>query len=250
MTVPPLFSSSTSSSHPASQHDLHDADSSSATSSPAPPLPASYDELLRDYRQLSSERDALSSQLEKLKEASLQKAMQPAAVTSLPSSSFSPRGLAGSSSSSSASYAPSLDSLREQHSAILRGLSGIQQSACRVLQEQERELIRAFRLRLSEVTAELSEERRRSESGSAEWVQRCRRMGEELDWLKGVVERLTVDNGRMQREARRLRRQIRTQEEDREFLIQQLVSAKKENSKLRQSSGSNHMTKGQEMGSG
>jgi hypothetical protein len=237
MTVPPLFSSSASSSYTPSTLQQREGGSSSSITSPASPLPTSYDELLRDYQQLTSERDALSSQVEKLKEAAMQKALQPAATA--PSSSFSPRAMAGSSgSSSSASHgAPSLDSLREQHSAILSGLSGLQDSACRVLQEQERELIRAFRLRLSEVTAELSEERRRSESGSAEWVQRCRKMGEELDWLKGVVERLTADNGRMQREARRLRRQIRTQEEDREFLIQQLVSAKKENSKLRLSSG-------------
>ncbi len=45
--------------------------------------------------------------------------------------------------------------------------------------------------------------------------------------------KLTLDNKTLSTEHKRLSRQLHTQDEDREFLIKQLVSVKKENAKLR-----------------
>ena len=177
--------------------------------------------------------------------SSLSVSLSPPSPSSLsrlhPTSALSPHRPPSSSSSTPSSTHPTasappatLQSLREQHAVIQSTISTIQHRTARILHDQERELIRAFRTRLSEVTAELQAERARSESGSAEWVTRCKKLSEELEWLKGLTEQLTTENRDMAKEARRMRRQMKVHEEDREFLIQQLVSAKKEGARLRQ----------------
>ena len=201
--------------------------------------PPPYAELLAEYQQACADRDALSAQLDKAKRVPApplnDSAGSPSPSSSLfPSSSLSPPAASSSSSLPLSASPASLDSLRSQHSVIQSALGSLQQRTARILHDQERELIRAFRLRLSEVSAELAEERKRSESGSAEWVARCRKLSEELDWLKELTEKLTAENRDMTKEARRMRKQMRVHEEDREFLIQQLVSAKKDAARLRQ----------------
>lgn len=128
-----------------------------------------------------------------------------------------------------------MDPLRNLHGNIQDTINSIQNKTARVLQDQERDLIRAFRARLADVTVELENERRRSESGSAEWVARCRKLTEELEWLRDLTDKLTSENKSVLKDNRRFKRQMKTQEEDREFLIKQLVSVKKENARLRYS---------------
>ena len=128
-----------------------------------------------------------------------------------------------------------MDPLRNLHGNIQDTISSIQNKTARVLQDQERDLIRAFRARLADVTVELELERKRNESGSAEWVARCRKLTEELEWLRDLTDKLTSENKSVLKDNRRFKRQMKTQEEDREFLIKQLVSVKKENARLRYS---------------
>ena len=242
----------------------------SSTSSPSPPLPSqptqklSYEQLLADYQQACNERDTATAQLEKLKEKSLQLSVDTAANSSSsstaalpplaaaspsprshhlttfppaspprsPSSSSSPRA-ALNGSSQSAGSSSSLQSLRDKHGLIQSTIGTIQHKTARILHDQERELIRAFRLRLTTLTAELDAERQRSASGSAEWVSRCKRLSEEMEWLRGLVEELGEENKGLGKEVRRMRKAMRVQEEDRDFLIRQLVQLKRQNAKIR-----------------
>jgi hypothetical protein len=61
-----------------------------------------------------------------------------------------------------------MDPLRNVHEQVLDTISSIQNKTARVLQDQERDLIRAFRARLADVTVELENERKkvRHESSS------------------------------------------------------------------------------------
>jgi hypothetical protein len=86
-----------------------------------------------------------------------------------------------------------------------------------------------------QVTAELQKEKKKSESGSVEWVAKCKKLTEELEWFRDLTDKLTAENKNVLKENRRFKRQLKTQEEDREFLIKQLVSVKKENARLRYS---------------
>lgn len=128
-----------------------------------------------------------------------------------------------------------MNNIREMHFEIQSTIGQIQGKTSKILQDQERDLIRAFRARLADVTEELDKERKKNESGSVEWVQRCRKLTEELEWLRDLTEKLTAENKNFLKENRRFKRQLKTQEEDREFLIKQLVAVKKENARLRYS---------------
>lgn len=125
--------------------------------------------------------------------------------------------------------------IRTMHGEIMDTIGMIQGKTSQILQDQERDLIRAFRARLADVTDELEKERKKNESGSVEWVQRCRKLTEELEWLRDLTDKLTAENKNYLKENRRFKRQLKTQEEDREFLIKQLVAVKKENARLRYS---------------
>jgi len=54
-----------------------------------------------------------------------------------------------------------MDPLRNVHEQVLDTISSIQNKTARVLQDQERDLIRAFRARLAAVTVELENERKK-----------------------------------------------------------------------------------------
>lgn len=120
-----------------------------------------------------------------------------------------------------------MNQIRNMHRDIQESIGQIQGKTSRILQDQERDLIRAFRARLVDVTDELDKERKKNENGSVEWLHRCRKLTEQLEWLRELTEKLTQENKKCIKENRSFRRQLKTQEEDREFLIKQLVVVKR-----------------------
>jgi hypothetical protein len=119
------------------------------------------------------------------------------------------------------------------HGVIQSAIGQIQDKTQQILQDQERDLIRAFRARLAQVQEELDRERRKSETGAAEWVVRCHKLTEEVEWLRDLTDKLTSENKVFLKDNQRYIRQLQTREEDRAFLIKQLVASKKEIAKLR-----------------
>jgi len=71
-----------------------------------------------------------------------------------------------------------------------------------------------------------------NESGSVEWVEKCHKLTSELEWLRDTAQKLSEENKTVNKELRKLKRILKQKEEDREYLIKQLVSAKKENATL------------------
>ncbi|CAN0088294.1 unnamed protein product, partial [Hapterophycus canaliculatus] len=81
---------------------------------------------------------------------------------------------------------------------------------------------------------ELEKEKNRKDGGDSAWIERTRRTEAELDWAKEMADRLDRVNQGLSRENLRLKSQFKSQEDDRKFLIKQLVAVKKENESLRQ----------------
>jgi hypothetical protein len=121
----------------------------------------------------------------------------------------------------------------DMHNIIQTTIGQIQDKTQQILQDQERDLIRAFRIRLAQVQEDLEKERKKNESGSAEWVVRCHKLTEELEWLRELADKLTTENNLFLQENKKHARQLASQEQDRAFLLKQLVGAKKENARLR-----------------
>ena len=123
--------------------------------------------------------------------------------------------------------------LKAAQKSIIENVELVQDRTAKVLQEQERDLLRAFRARLFDVQTELEKEKSKKEDGASAWMERSRQLEGELEWTKEVADRLERTNQSLLQENNRLKSQFKSQEEDRTFLIKQLVAMKKDNAKLR-----------------
>jgi DNA repair exonuclease SbcCD ATPase subunit len=124
--------------------------------------------------------------------------------------------------------------IRSMHTKILNNVGQVQDRTARILQEQERDLLRAFRARLFDVQTELEKEKNKTDDGASAWIEKSRQLEAEVDWAKEMADRLDRVNQALARENSRLKTQFKTQEDDREFLIKQLVAVKKDNARMRQ----------------
>ena len=122
--------------------------------------------------------------------------------------------------------------LKKMQGAIMTNVELVQDRTSRILQEQERDLLRAFRARLYDVQAELEKEKSKKDDGAGAWMDRCKQLTSELEWAKEVADRLERVNNALTLENKRLKSQFKSQEEDRDFLIKQLVGVKKDNARL------------------
>jgi len=123
--------------------------------------------------------------------------------------------------------------LKSMQGQIVKNVELVQDRTSRVLQEQERDLLRAFRARLFDVQTELEKEKSKKEDGAGAWIERSRKLEAEVEWAKEVADRLERVNQTLMTDNARLKSQFASQEEDRNFLITQLVSVKKDNAQLR-----------------
>ena len=124
--------------------------------------------------------------------------------------------------------------LRNMHSDVLGNIEHVQTATTRVLQEQERDLLRAFRARLFDVQTDLEREKSKSDDGAAVHIERNRQLMKDLDWAKEMAERLERLTESLQKDNARLKTQYKSQSDDREYVIQQLVLVKKDNARLRE----------------
>lgn len=127
-----------------------------------------------------------------------------------------------------------MDRVRDLHKNILSRVEQVQSQTGRILHEQEKDLLRAFRARLFDVQTELDKAKSKTEDSSATWVERVQQLEKELDWAREMADRLDRHNQSLTRENTRLKTQFKTQEDDRDYLIRQLVAVKKDNARLRQ----------------
>lgn len=123
--------------------------------------------------------------------------------------------------------------LKNMQGQIIKNVELVQDRTAKILQEQERDLLRAFRARLFDVQTELEKEKSKKDDGAGAWIERSRQLEAEVEWAKEVADKLERVNQTLLQENARLKSQFQSQEEDRNFLIKQLVAVKKDNARLR-----------------
>ncbi len=112
-----------------------------------------------------------------------------------------------------------LSSIKGMHTAIQSNVDLVQERTTKILQEQERDLLRAFRARLFDVQTELEKEKSRTDDGAMKWIDKTKQMEKQMDWYKDNADRLDARNQTLTKESERLKSQFQTQEEDRNFLV-------------------------------
>ena len=123
--------------------------------------------------------------------------------------------------------------LKSMQDQIIQNVELTQDRTCRVLHEQEKDLVRSFRAKMFDLQSTLEKEKNKKEDGAGAWIERNRKLESEIEWVKEVADRLERLNQTLVIDNNRLKSQFKSQEEDRTFLITQLVNVKKENAHLK-----------------
>eukprot|EP00753_Platysulcus_tardus_P001057 PLAT11010.1.p1 GENE.PLAT11010.1~~PLAT11010.1.p1 ORF type:complete len:585 (-),score=173.66 PLAT11010.1:94-1767(-) len=129
---------------------------------------------------------------------------------------------------------PHMDEIKRLHARIMENVEHVHGSTAKIMAEQEKDLLRAFRARLFDVQSELEREKNRMDDGALTWIEKTRQLQKEVDYAKEMADRLDKRNQALTRENNRLSAQFKTQEDDREFMLKQLVAVKKDNTRLKE----------------
>ncbi|KAJ8552513.1 hypothetical protein ON010_g10032 [Phytophthora cinnamomi] len=113
----------------------------------------------------------------------------------------------------------SMDRVRAMHQSILESVDQVQDRTSKILQ--------------GTVQEELESEKNKTDDGASAWIEKSKQLETEVEWTKELADRLDRLNQSLTRENQRLKTQFSTQENDREFLVKQLVTVKKDNVSLR-----------------
>merc|ERR1719436_388953 len=130
-------------------------------------------------------------------------------------------------------HAQKMAVIENMHKSVVSGLDCIQNNTAKILQDQEKDLMRAFRARLQEVSKDLEAQRSRKGEHSTELQARHRRVVAELHEAQELAQTFDKKNQQLQAENQRLQEKLRTREDDRQALLKELVMARKEVARLK-----------------
>lgn len=123
--------------------------------------------------------------------------------------------------------------IETMHKSVVMGLQSIQSNTAKILQDQEKDLMRAFRARLQEVSKDLEATRKGRGDAGTELQMRHRRVVAELHEAQELAQTFDKKNEQLKAENQKLLEKLRTREDDRQCLLRELVLSKKENARLK-----------------
>ena len=129
-----------------------------------------------------------------------------------------------------------INDARTQHSEVQAKVSQVQFKTARLVLDQEQDLLKAFRQRLSDVQAELAQEKSGGGEGggvNAEWASKVKGFEKDADAERARADKEDRLNQALAAEHEELKVSASLQEEDRAYLIKQLVAVKRHNAELR-----------------
>eukprot|EP00747_Dinoflagellata_sp_TGD_P165865 gnl/TRDRNA2_/TRDRNA2_187819_c0_seq1.p1 gnl/TRDRNA2_/TRDRNA2_187819_c0~~gnl/TRDRNA2_/TRDRNA2_187819_c0_seq1.p1 ORF type:complete len:437 (+),score=129.05 gnl/TRDRNA2_/TRDRNA2_187819_c0_seq1:166-1476(+) len=118
--------------------------------------------------------------------------------------------------------------IENMHKSVVGGIECIQNNTARILQEQEKDLMRAFRARLQDVSRDLEAQRSKKGEHSTELQARHRRMVAELHEAQDLAQTFDKKNQQLTTDNAKLQEKLRTREDDRQALLKELVLSRKE----------------------
>jgi len=118
--------------------------------------------------------------------------------------------------------------------AIEDNVDMVQDRTTKILQEQERDLLRAFRARLFDVQTELEQEKSRTDNGATEHIDKLNKARKMLEKYQNMNNKLDEHNRTLIKQNETLQKEFDSQNEDRNYLIQKLVEEKRRSARLAQ----------------
>ena len=79
--------------------------------------------------------------------------------------------------------------LKNMQKQIIDNVELVQDRTSKILQEQERDLLRAFRARLVDVQTELEKEKSKKDDGAGAWIEKSHMLESDVDKVKEIADR-------------------------------------------------------------
>jgi len=128
---------------------------------------------------------------------------------------------------------PKISKLKNMQSQILSNVALVQDRFSRVMQEQERDLLRAFQARLLDVQAELEMQKSKQDDGAVAYIELSKLKEYDVEKEKVRADLKERQNQALLQGNNRLKSQFTSREEDRNFLVLQINAARQDNARLR-----------------
>lgn len=123
--------------------------------------------------------------------------------------------------------------IENMHKSVVSGIECIQNNTAKILQDQEKDLMRAFRARLQEVSKEHEAQKSRRGEHSTELQAKHRRVVAELQEAQELAQTFDRKNQQLVAENQRLQEKLTTREDDRKAMLKELVLVRKEVARLK-----------------
>lgn len=131
------------------------------------------------------------------------------------------------------SYHKRMTQIRSLHENIISGIMTIQGNTAKVLEDQEKDLMRAFRARLDDVTKELELQKIRKNDTNLDLQAEHRHVVAQWHSAKELAEIFDQKNQQLIAENKKLQEKLRTRDDDKQATMKQLILTRKDNNRLR-----------------
>eukprot|EP00357_Protocruzia_adherens_P002247 CAMPEP_0115012572 /NCGR_PEP_ID=MMETSP0216-20121206/24830_1 /TAXON_ID=223996 /ORGANISM="Protocruzia adherens, Strain Boccale" /LENGTH=526 /DNA_ID=CAMNT_0002381681 /DNA_START=46 /DNA_END=1626 /DNA_ORIENTATION=+ len=126
-----------------------------------------------------------------------------------------------------------LDEIVSLHNKIMENIDNVQHKTANILQEQQKDIVRSFNAKLTEYKNELEKEKAQKANLDFEPLDKENKLTHQLEWMKNIAQKMEKENQMLAKKNGELKFEFKTQENDREIRIRQLIESKKENERLR-----------------
>lgn len=128
---------------------------------------------------------------------------------------------------------PKIRELKKDQAEILSKVALVQDRFSRVVREQETDLLKAFQARLLDVQAELEMQKSKKDDGAVAYIELSKAKEYDVEKEKVKADMKERQNQALLQANNRLKGQFASREEDRNFLVMQINSARNDNARLR-----------------
>lgn len=88
----------------------------------------------------------------------------------------------------------SLEEIRKQHKEILEKIGRVQLKTSKVLQDQEKDIIKFYNDKINGLTQQFKEENLRQQKRHADFRKKEENLLSELEWIKGIAHKIDKEN--------------------------------------------------------
>jgi hypothetical protein len=128
---------------------------------------------------------------------------------------------------------PKICQLKAMQSQILSNVAIVQDRFSRIIQEQEKDLLKAFQARLLDVQAELESQKSKKDDGASAYIELSKAKEYDVEREKVKADQRERQNQALLQSNNRLKSQFASREEDRNYLVMQINSARNDNTRLK-----------------